>query len=106
LEEEKAEENMSEIIDKQKLEKLAKLARLKVKPNDSAKLCQDLSNIFGYMDELNSLDVSGVEAMSHVHGSFNELREDVVTAGLSIEEALQNAPDKSGRFIRVPLIIE
>jgi aspartyl-tRNA(Asn)/glutamyl-tRNA(Gln) amidotransferase subunit C len=44
--------------------------------------------------------------MSHVHGSKNIFREDVVEPSMPTEEGLSNAPDRSGRFFRVPIIIE
>lgn len=97
---------MSQKIDKQTLAKLARLSRLKVESAKADKLCADLSNIFSYMEELNAVDVKNVEAMSHVHGSFNDFREDKLETSLEIQDALLNAPDKSGRFIRTPLIID
>ncbi len=42
--------------------------------------------------------------MTHVHGSKNILREDVVEPSLSPTDALLNAPDRNGQFFRVPLI--
>lgn len=97
---------MSSGIDEKKLAKLSALARLEVEPQRVGKLCKDLSSIFDYMDELNGVNVEGVEPLYHVHGSSNQLREDALQPHLEIKKSLQNAPDSSGRFFRTPLIIE
>jgi aspartyl-tRNA(Asn)/glutamyl-tRNA(Gln) amidotransferase subunit C len=86
--------------------KIAKLSALKLSPEQVTKYTHELSNILGYMDNLNKINVDNVKPTSHVHGSTNFFREDKAQQPLSIEEGLNNAPDRSGRFIRVPIIIE
>jgi aspartyl-tRNA(Asn)/glutamyl-tRNA(Gln) amidotransferase subunit C len=86
--------------------KLAKLARLTLSQGEASKLTGDLNSILGYVKVLESIDVSKIEPMSHVHGSTNVFREDVVEPSLAIEQTLANAPDSSGRFIRVPIVID
>ena len=86
--------------------KTAKLSALNLSPTQVTKYTQELQSILGYMENLNKIDVSGVQPTSHVHGSTNVFREDVAEEPLSIQEGLQNTPDRSGRFIRVPIIIE
>lgn len=70
-----------------------------------ARLTENLNSILGYVQRLETVDVKEVAPMSHVHGSTNVFRADEVTAPMPVEEALQNAPDSLGRFIRVPIII-
>ena len=104
------------MISKLELLKLAALAHLYIDESNLEKLSQDLNSlnsIFGYMEQLEKVDVSGVEPMSHVNAAQdtapnqtqNVFREDKVLAMLGIEQVLRNAPDSSGRFFRVPLII-
>ncbi len=86
--------------------KIAKLAHLEVAESELPKLTQELEAIFSHFSELEKVDVSNVEPMSHVQSGVNVFREDQIQAGLDIEDALKNTPDVSGRFIRVPIIIE
>ncbi|WKZ57648.1 MAG: Asp-tRNA(Asn)/Glu-tRNA(Gln) amidotransferase subunit GatC [Bdellovibrionota bacterium] len=87
--------------------KIASLARLTLTPEESSRYAAELSRILEYVQQLDSYSVEGVEPLSHVHGASNVFREDTPTPSLPFEgEVSTNAPDKSGRFFRVPLIIE
>jgi aspartyl-tRNA(Asn)/glutamyl-tRNA(Gln) amidotransferase subunit C len=88
------------------IKKLARLAHLKVTLEEESQLIPKLSAIVEHISQLKAVDVSGVEAMSHVHGSTNVFRADEAQPHLSIDALMQNAPDRSGRYIRVPLIVE
>ena len=86
--------------------KIAKLAHLTLTEDEVKQYGQQLSSILDYVRALEKIDVSTVEAMSHVHGVTNVMREDAVEPPLDTMQAMQNAPDHSGRFFRVPLIVE
>ncbi len=86
--------------------KLARLSKLTVGKEEVARLTTDLNSILGYVEKLQKVDVSKIEPMSHVHGVTNVFREDEVELSLSIDDTLAAAPDKSGRFIRVPIVID
>lgn len=94
------------MISKELLLKIARLAHLMVEEREAVELQGNLSSIFDYIGKLEKVDVSNVQPMSHVHGTTNVFREDLVEPSLTVEEGLRNAPDLSGRFIRVPIIIE
>lgn len=113
------------MISEDDVQKLASLARLELEPAFTPVITHHLNSILDYVQRLDTVDTASVEAMSHVHGATNVLREDIVCpAGstpppsplgdarittqemLVAEDLLQNAPDHSGRFIRVPLIVE
>lgn len=83
------------------IKNLAKLSRLRL----SDRFEKDLENILAYVGKLNSVNTDGVEPLSHVHGSKNVWREDVVCPS-SPEDILASAPDKSGTFVRTPLVID
>lgn len=85
--------------------KIAKLARLHLSDDEVAALAKELDGILEYVKQLEKIDVTSVEPTSHVHGVTNVFRNDVVSPHLPVSEALRNAPDSSGRFIRVPIII-
>lgn len=94
------------MLNEEDVAKIAKLAALKLTPEQSKKYSSELSSILNFMENLSKIDVSNVAPTSHVHGSTNFFREDIAKESLPIEEGLKNAPDRSGRFIRVPIIIE
>lgn len=92
------------MIPKELVKKVAVLGRLAIDEEKATKYSVALSAIFGHMEKLKSVDVSNVEPMTHVHGSKNVFRADEMKESFSVKEAIQNAPDSSGQFFRVPLI--
>jgi len=93
------------MITKDQVRKVASLAFLHVDDARVDRLTENLNSILGYVQRLEMVDVKDVEPMSHVHGSTNVFRLDEVVSPMPIEDALRNAPDTLGRFIRVPIII-
>jgi len=87
------------------VEHVAALARLEFTPEEKQKLASELNVILAYMEQLNSIDTSGVEPLAHVIEHGNVLRPDEPRASLTTEEALRNAPATDGRFFRVPKVI-
>jgi len=88
------------------IKKILKLARLSEQQENTEQLAEDFGNILGYIEKLSEVKVEGVAPLAHVHDSNNVFREDIAFNSLTPEEALQNAPDRSGNYIRVPLVIE
>ncbi|HAK61098.1 MAG TPA: Asp-tRNA(Asn)/Glu-tRNA(Gln) amidotransferase subunit GatB [Nitrospiraceae bacterium] len=93
-------------ISKQEVEHVAKLARLELSEQEMTLYTGQLSDILTYIEKLNELDTSKVEATSHVLDIKNVMRDDVPAACLTQEQALANAPDKDAGHYRVPKIIE
>ena len=56
--------------------------------------------------KLSAVDVEGVEPSAHAHSIYNVWREDVPTAGMSIDDALLNAPAKRENQIVVPKVVD
>ena len=113
------------MLSEDEIQKLASLARLEIEPSFKPVITTHVNSIIGYVARLNEIDTSGVEALSHVQGATNVLREDIarpphstpapVPLGetavppqemLEPDALMQNVPDHSGRFIKVPLIVE
>jgi aspartyl-tRNA(Asn)/glutamyl-tRNA(Gln) amidotransferase subunit C len=113
------------MISEDDVEKLASLSRLELDPTMKRVVTGQLNSILEYVKQLDGVDTSNVAAMSHTHEAVNVLRQDeVVAVGaqpdstplgdpvikkqsmLSAADMLSNAPDRSGTFIRVPLIVE
>ena len=88
--------------------RIAVLARLRLSPEEEQVFQGQLSAILDYVAQLEELDVSGVEPMTHAlaAGDLPPLREDVVRPSLPPDEALANAPAREGTCFKVPRIIE
>jgi aspartyl-tRNA(Asn)/glutamyl-tRNA(Gln) amidotransferase subunit C len=87
------------------VEHIAGLARLAFTEDEKQKLTAQLNSILAYMEQLNRLETSSVEPLSHVIELSNVFRPDEVKQGLTTEEALKNAPSKTEQFFRVPKVI-
>ena len=85
---------------------VAHLARLSLSPDEEQKLGAQLNNIIGFVEQLKSVDVSGVEATAHAVPTVNVTRADEVRPSLSHEEAMRNAPKQSNGLFIVPKIVE
>ncbi|KAA0258650.1 Asp-tRNA(Asn)/Glu-tRNA(Gln) amidotransferase subunit GatC [Deferribacter autotrophicus] len=97
---------MSQIISKEDVKHIAKLARLKFEEDEVEKFTTELNKILDYIHKLNELDTEEVEPTSHVLDITNVFREDEVKDSLTNEEALKNAPDKDYGHFKVPRVIE
>jgi aspartyl-tRNA(Asn)/glutamyl-tRNA(Gln) amidotransferase subunit C len=88
--------------------RVARLARLRLSPEEEQAFTGQLSAILDHVAQLGELDVSGVEPMTHAlaAGEAAPLRDDELMPGLSLEEALRNAPARQGTCFKVPRIIE
>ncbi len=89
----------------QDVERIAKLAKLEFTDAEKEKFTHQMNKILEYMEQLNSLDTSNVEPLSHVIELRNVFRADEVKPGVSAEEALKNAPAKNDQFFKVPKVI-
>jgi aspartyl-tRNA(Asn)/glutamyl-tRNA(Gln) amidotransferase subunit C len=93
-------------IDRKTVEHVVRLAHLKLSEADLARYGAQLGAILDYVAQLEKLDVRGVEPLTHAAESAGVFREDVPRPCLSREEALQNAPERTGDFFVVPRVIE
>jgi aspartyl-tRNA(Asn)/glutamyl-tRNA(Gln) amidotransferase subunit C len=93
-------------IDTETARKVAKLARIRVEPQDLPALADKLSGILGFMEQLNEVDVTGIEPMTSVTPMRLKRRADVVTDGNQQAAVLRNAPDAREGFFAVPKVVE
>lgn len=93
-------------IDAKVVHDVAALSRLEVDPSEEARLVKELASILSYVEQLQALDVSGIEPTSQVGaGSKPPLREDRVKPSDVRDEALAQAPDRDGDYFRVPQVV-
>ena len=93
-------------IDIDTARKVAKLARIRVEEANLPKLADQLSGILGFMEQLNEVNVDGVEPMVSVTPMRLARRKDVVTDGNIQSQILKNAPDAREGFFAVPKVVE
>lgn len=93
-------------IDTKTAGRVAKLARIAVPEDQLPKLAEELNGILDFMEQLNEVDVDGVEPMTSVTPQRLKRREDVVTDGNQQEAVLANAPDAREGFFAVPKVVE
>jgi aspartyl-tRNA(Asn)/glutamyl-tRNA(Gln) amidotransferase subunit C len=92
-------------VEKQEIEKLAKLARLEFSPEDLEKLQGSLGSLVEYLDTLKQIDLTGVEPMTAVDDSPRPLRPDVLGEMLPKTQALMNAPEVNLEHFSIPKVI-
>ena len=89
-------------IDVATVRRVARLARIR-EPNERLEpLAKELSGILGWIDQLNEVDVQGVEPMTSAVAAKLPLREDVVTEG-GVGRGV--GEDRAGFFV-VPKVVE
>ena len=93
-------------IDTKTAGRVAKLARIKVEEADLPALAQEFTNILGFIEQLNEVDVEGVEPMTSVTPQRLVRRKDVVNDGGQQAAILKNAPDAREGFFAVPKVVE
>ena len=93
-------------VDSVTVRHIARLARISVTDEEVARLAPELSNILGWVEQLQEVDVDGVEPMTAVIPNQQRLREDKVTEGGIRDKVLKNAPVAEHGFFAVPKVIE
>jgi len=89
-----------------KLDHVANLARIDLTPEEKARFATQLGDVLAYMAQLNEVDISGVEPTAHAFPVVNVWAQDVPEPGLSVEDALRNAPEKRDGMFVVPKVVE
>jgi aspartyl-tRNA(Asn)/glutamyl-tRNA(Gln) amidotransferase subunit C len=93
-------------IDKATVAKISALARLSVSESAHNKLAEELSNIIGWIEQLNEVDTQNTSPMTSVVDVPLRRREDVVNDGNCRDEVLENAPETKAGFYVVPKVVE
>ncbi|SMX49524.1 Asp-tRNA(Asn)/Glu-tRNA(Gln) amidotransferase subunit GatC [Maliponia aquimaris] len=93
-------------IDIETAARVAHLARIKVEKDDLPALAQSFNDILGFIEQLNEVDVEGVEPMVSVTPMRLKRRRDGVTDGNMQAKVLSNAPDAREGFFAVPKVVE
>ncbi|MBN2200403.1 Asp-tRNA(Asn)/Glu-tRNA(Gln) amidotransferase subunit GatC [bacterium] len=87
------------------VEKIARLARLELTEEEKALYRRQMEEMLNYVDQLKTLDTEGVEPTYFMATTESRLRDDHPSGSLPVEQALLNAPARSGGFFRVPKVL-
>jgi len=93
-------------VDLATVKRVAHLARIAVPAADLPKLQGELNAILGFVEQLNEVNVDGVEPMTSVTPMAMKQREDVVTDGEIADAIVANAPASEDDYFMVPKVIE
>jgi aspartyl-tRNA(Asn)/glutamyl-tRNA(Gln) amidotransferase subunit C len=93
-------------VDIETVRRVARLARIAVTSEEAERMTGELNRILGFVEQLNEVDVSGVEPMTSVIPMKIKERDDVVTDGDKPEDIVANAPATSENFFLVPKVVE
>ena len=93
-------------VDTATVRHIAKLARIAMSDAEVEALVPELNNILGWVEQLQEVDVTGVEPMTAVIPNRLRMRDDLVTDGGIRDQVLANAPVAEHGFFAVPKVIE
>ncbi len=93
-------------VDLSTVKRVARLARIRVTDEDAEALRRELNAILGFVEQLNEVDVSGVEPMTSVLPMRMKQREDRVTDGGIAPDIVANAPAAQNGFFLVPKVVD
>lgn len=93
-------------VDAETVRRIAHLARIAVSGDEVEHLRGEINAILAFVEQLQEVDVAGVEPMTSVIPMEMKKRSDVVTDGENAEAILKNAPAAEGSFFLVPKVVE
>lgn len=93
-------------VDLQIVKRVAHLARIAVTDEDAERMTGELNAILGFVEQLNEVDVTGVEPMTSVRPMAMKKRADIVTDGGKAGDIVANAPATDENFFLVPKVVE
>lgn len=94
------------MIDGKVVKRIAQLSGLGVCDEDVSGYADEMNKILGWVEQLNAVDITGVDAMVGTEAARLRMREDIVTDGDCLDAVLSNAPERIGDFYAVPKVVE
>jgi aspartyl-tRNA(Asn)/glutamyl-tRNA(Gln) amidotransferase subunit C len=93
-------------LSRDQIQRLARLARIALDPNETEAVAGRLNRVLGLIDELRAIDTSGIEPMSHALDVVQRVRPDAVTEADQRERFQAIAPAVEQGLYLVPKVIE
>jgi aspartyl-tRNA(Asn)/glutamyl-tRNA(Gln) amidotransferase subunit C len=94
------------LISREDVLHVALLGRLELSEDELQRFSTELNAILAHVEQIQGVDVEGVEPTSHPLALANVLRDDVRLPSLTLEDVLLNAPAREGDGFRVPPVID
>jgi len=93
-------------VDAATVKRIGRLARIRIEDNEVSAYQEELNAILGFVEQLEEVDVTGVEAMTSVTPMTLRRRDDVITDGGYADKIVSNAPLTEDNFFMVPKVVE
>lgn len=93
-------------VDAATVKRIGRLARIRIEESEVDGYRSELNTILGFVEQLNEVDVSGIEPMTSVMPMTLRRRDDVVSDGGYAEKVVSNAPLTEDNFFMVPKVVE
>lgn len=93
-------------VDLATVKRVAHLARIAVSDEEAARMQGQLNAILGFVEQLNEVNVSGVEPMTSVVRMAMKKRADIVSDGGKADDIIANAPLTEDHYFVVPKVVE
>ena len=93
-------------LDKNTINKIAKLARIRLSEEEAKSLLEDMNSILDWVEQLNEVNTDTVEPLANISSSVLLQRKDEANDINSTDEILKNSPDKLEGYFVVPKVVE
>jgi aspartyl-tRNA(Asn)/glutamyl-tRNA(Gln) amidotransferase subunit C len=93
-------------VDKDTVQRIARLAKLAMDEDRLAPMVNELNMILAWVEQLSAVNVDGVEPLTSVVAQKLKMREDVVDDGGYPDDVTKNAPLTEDHFFVVPKVVE
>lgn len=90
----------------EQVSRVASLARIRISPEQTTHLGNEINNILHWIDQLQQVDTNGVENYCDYNQVSMPERADVVCDGNIVEAVLKNAPESAHNMFAVPKVVE
>tara|TARA_Y100000994_G_C15520183_1_gene371274 strand:+ start:268 stop:561 length:294 start_codon:yes stop_codon:yes gene_type:complete len=93
-------------INKEKVEKLARLAHLSFNEKEMNKMIVDLEDMLHFVNKLDEVDTDDTSPLTHIHNKTNITREDQVVKINDVKDKiLENSPNHNSDYIKTPNVL-
>ena len=93
-------------LDTNTINKIAKLARIRLSEEEAKDLLKDMNSILDWVEQLNEVNTDSVEPLANISSSILPQRKDEAKDINSTDEILKNSPDKLEGYFAVPKVVE
>jgi aspartyl-tRNA(Asn)/glutamyl-tRNA(Gln) amidotransferase subunit C len=93
-------------VDANTVKRVAHLARIALPDDDVPRMQAEINAMLGFVEQLNEVDVAGVEPMTSVMPMVMKKRQDVINDGAIADAVVANAPQSEDNYFMVPKVVE